>query len=37
MAAQKLEQRRLHALTKQRERLESELEALEAEVEALVV
>ncbi|THU77916.1 hypothetical protein K435DRAFT_973740 [Dendrothele bispora CBS 962.96] len=32
MAAQKLEQRRLHMLTKQREQLESELEALQDEV-----
>lgn len=36
MASQKLEQRRLHMLTKQRERLEAELQALEAEVKTLV-
>lgn len=36
MAAQKLEQRRLNGLVKQRERLESELRQLEAEVEELV-
>jgi len=36
MAAQKLEQRRLHMLTKQREQLESELEALQDEVADLV-
>ena len=32
MAAQKLEQRRLHMLTKQREQLESRLEALQDEI-----
>lgn len=34
--SQKLEQRRLHMLVKERERLEAELDALEAEVEELV-
>lgn len=36
MAQQKLEQRRLHMLTKQREQLEAECASLEAEVKALV-
>ncbi|PBK67027.1 hypothetical protein ARMSODRAFT_889759 [Armillaria solidipes] len=36
MAQQKLEQRRLHMLTKQREQLEEECASLEAEVKALV-
>ncbi|KAI3622217.1 dash complex subunit spc19 [Moniliophthora roreri] len=35
MAAQKLEQRRLNMLVKQREQLESQLKALESEVKAL--
>jgi hypothetical protein len=36
MASQKLEQRRLHTLIKQKERLQLEFEELEAEVQALV-
>ncbi|KAL0577451.1 hypothetical protein V5O48_004520 [Marasmius crinis-equi] len=36
MASQKLEQRRLNTLTRQREQLEADLEALEAEVKQMV-
>ncbi|KAL0070177.1 hypothetical protein AAF712_002667 [Marasmius tenuissimus] len=36
MASQKLEQRKLNTLTRQREQLEADLEALEAEVRQLV-